>query len=156
MKIAVIGSGIAGNVVAHHLHREHEITPETVVKRISSLRDSIWEADYVTVPKGPERPEPKIPTHELPALLEGLRREMAEAARRAGGRPDRCLLVGDSDTDRNTARAAGVPKATSLMYRDVYGWFERVERGVYELSPKGRDALATYADVVAGLATAEP
>lgn len=32
-----------------------------------------------------------------------------EAARRAGGDPARCLLVGDSDTDRNTARAAGVP-----------------------------------------------
>lgn len=26
MKIAIIGSGIAGNVVAHHLHREHDIT----------------------------------------------------------------------------------------------------------------------------------
>ena len=26
MKIAIIGSGIAGNTVAHHLHREHEIT----------------------------------------------------------------------------------------------------------------------------------
>ena len=26
MKIAIIGSGIAGNVVAHHLHREHNIT----------------------------------------------------------------------------------------------------------------------------------
>jgi len=32
-----------------------------------------------------------------------------EAARRAGGMPEKCLLVGDSDTDRNTARAAGVP-----------------------------------------------
>ncbi len=47
------------------------------------------------------------------------------------------------------ALAAGVPKATGLMYRDVYGWFQRVDRGVYELSPKGRDALRTYADVVA-------
>jgi uncharacterized protein len=26
MKIAIIGSGIAGNVVAHRLHRDHEIT----------------------------------------------------------------------------------------------------------------------------------
>ncbi|GHF50035.1 HAD-IA family hydrolase [Seohaeicola zhoushanensis] len=34
---------------------------------------------------------------------------LREAARRAGGDPARCLLVGDSDTDRNTARAAGVP-----------------------------------------------
>lgn len=32
-----------------------------------------------------------------------------EAARRAGAEARRCLLVGDSDTDRNTARAAGVP-----------------------------------------------
>ena len=47
---------------------------------VSSLRDSIWEGDYVTVSKGKERPEPEIPAHELPALVEGLRREMAEAA----------------------------------------------------------------------------
>ncbi|MGR3491092.1 MAG: HAD-IA family hydrolase [Shimia sp.] len=32
-----------------------------------------------------------------------------EAARRAGGDPERCLLVGDSDTDFKTSRAAGVP-----------------------------------------------
>ncbi|SDW19139.1 phosphoglycolate phosphatase [Ruegeria halocynthiae] len=34
---------------------------------------------------------------------------LREAARRAGGSPDHCVLIGDSDTDRNTARAAGVP-----------------------------------------------
>ena len=26
MKIAIVGSGIAGNVAAYHLHREHDIT----------------------------------------------------------------------------------------------------------------------------------
>ncbi len=34
---------------------------------------------------------------------------LREAARRAGGDPARMVLVGDSDTDRDTARAAGVP-----------------------------------------------
>ena len=34
---------------------------------------------------------------------------LREAARRAGGDPARSLLVGDSDTDRKTAAAAGVP-----------------------------------------------
>ncbi len=34
---------------------------------------------------------------------------LREAARRCGGDPDLCCLIGDSDTDRNTARAAGVP-----------------------------------------------
>lgn len=34
---------------------------------------------------------------------------LRETARRLGGNPARCCLVGDSDTDRNTARNAGVP-----------------------------------------------
>ncbi|WP_372609910.1 HAD-IA family hydrolase [Aquicoccus sp.] len=34
---------------------------------------------------------------------------LRETVRRLGGDPARCLLVGDSDTDRMTARAAGVP-----------------------------------------------
>ncbi|MBI6630245.1 HAD-IA family hydrolase [Pontibaca salina] len=34
---------------------------------------------------------------------------LREAARRAGGDPAHSVLIGDSDTDRNTARAAGVP-----------------------------------------------
>ena len=34
---------------------------------------------------------------------------LREAARQAGGDPAKCVLIGDSDTDRNTARAAGVP-----------------------------------------------
>ena len=34
---------------------------------------------------------------------------LREAARRAGGDPARCCLIGDSRTDRETARAAGVP-----------------------------------------------
>ena len=50
-------------------------------KQISSLRDSIWEADYVTVPKRKERPEPEVPAHELPGLIEALRGEMQEAAK---------------------------------------------------------------------------
>ncbi len=52
-----------------------------MVKRIESLRDSIWEQDYVTVPV--ERPGPagEVPLHEIPALVAGLRKEMAEASK---------------------------------------------------------------------------
>lgn len=34
---------------------------------------------------------------------------LTETARRAGGDPAQCVLIGDTDTDRKTARAAGVP-----------------------------------------------
>jgi len=61
-------------------NEEHGITPKTIEKRVVTLRDSIWESDYVTVPTGRERAEPDIPFHELPKLIEGLRREMRRAA----------------------------------------------------------------------------
>ncbi|MGJ8585222.1 MAG: DUF2161 domain-containing phosphodiesterase [Marinosulfonomonas sp.] len=42
------------------------------------------------------------------------------------------------------AKATEVPTATRIMAADHYGWFERVETGIYDLTPKGRDGLAGY------------
>ena len=39
------------------------------------------------------------------------------------------------------ARATGVKRATAMMRVDHYGWFERVEKGIYALTPKGQTAL---------------
>jgi len=49
------------------------------------------------------------------------------------------------------ARATAVTRAARILADDVYGWFQRVERGIYALSPKGEVAMGTYADVLAGL-----
>ena len=39
-------------------------------------------------------------------------------------------------------RAGGdVPHVARILQSNVYGWFERVQRGVYVLSPRGRGAL---------------
>ena len=35
------------------------------------------------------------------------------------------------------ATAIGDPKARNILYRDVYGWFDRPSTGVYTLSPRG-------------------
>lgn len=40
--------------------------------------------------------------------------------------------------------ATGVEHATRIMRDDHYGWFERVETGVYALTPTGQAALDTY------------
>jgi excinuclease ABC subunit B len=61
-------------------NEEHGITPTTIVKKISSLRDTIWEQDYVTVPRHDEG-KGEIPSHELPELIEDLKREMRQAAK---------------------------------------------------------------------------
>ena len=40
--------------------------------------------------------------------------------------------------------AAEAPKAAAILSQDHYGWFERVERGIYGLTPKGRDGLEQH------------
>lgn len=45
----------------------------------------------------------------------------------------------------------GVIRAPQILQKDHYGWFHRVERGTYALTPNGADALNTFADVVATL-----
>jgi hypothetical protein len=41
--------------------------------------------------------------------------------------------------------ACDAPNAAAILRDDFYGWFERVERGVYALTPKGRRGLALHA-----------
>ncbi|MDJ1006473.1 MAG: DUF2161 family putative PD-(D/E)XK-type phosphodiesterase [Paracoccaceae bacterium] len=55
----------------------------------------------------------------------------------------RCLaMVAAAPTKASVVAAeTGVVTARRIMSDDHYGWFERVERGVYAASPKGRDAL---------------
>lgn len=66
-----------------------------------------------------------------------------------------CLLHREGPTKAALIAArTGVPAAGSLLRDDVYGWFHRVERGIYTLSPKGREALVLYAEVVRELEAA--
>ena len=44
-------------------------------------------------------------------------------------------------TLRAIRAACDLPHAGRILQSNVYGWFERVERGVYVLSPRGRRAL---------------
>lgn len=41
---------------------------------------------------------------------------------------------------------AQVPEAGKILQGNVYGWFERVERGVYGLTPAGLEALARWTE----------
>ena len=49
------------------------------------------------------------------------------------------------------AKKTGVEKARRLMADDHYGWFDRVQTGVYALSPRGVVAVVDYAEAIAAL-----
>ena len=55
------------------------------------------------------------------------------------------------DKAARVAAATGVARARAILSRDVYGWFERVERGIYRLTPKGKAALTEYAGALGAL-----
>ncbi len=42
------------------------------------------------------------------------------------------------------AKAISVSRARQIISDDHYGWFERADRGVYSVTPKGCEALETY------------
>ncbi len=44
------------------------------------------------------------------------------------------------------AETLNEPKARNILYRNVYGWFDRVSRGIYELSPRGKREVPLWLD----------
>lgn len=52
------------------------------------------------------------------------------------------------------AAATTLPTARALMANNHYGWFERVSRGIYGLSPKGEQAVVEYASTLKALPSA--
>lgn len=56
-----------------------------------------------------------------------------------------CCLAETGPTSPKVLRTIGTgDKTLSILYRNVYGWFERVDKGVYALSQKGRTELTQY------------
>ena len=55
----------------------------------------------------------------------------------------RCARLLDDGplTPRELRARADVPNAGPILRDDVYGWFERIARGTYALTPQGRGAL---------------
>jgi hypothetical protein len=43
-----------------------------------------------------------------------------------------------------------IPQAPKILLHNVYGWFDRVERGVYRLTPDGHAALVRWPQAAAG------
>ncbi|MDA4847917.1 DUF2161 domain-containing phosphodiesterase [Hoeflea poritis] len=67
----------------------------------------------------------------------------------------RCLFYLDRNGPTkaaHVAEGARVEKARRLMADNHYGWFDRVDTGIYALSPNGCRALGDYADEIARIA----
>jgi hypothetical protein len=59
-----------------------------------------------------------------------------------------CLAEAGPQSPRQLRSFGTGPKTTRILYDNVFLWFERVGRGLYALSPIGRQALADYPEVI--------
>jgi len=63
-------------------NEENNITPETIVKSIHDLLQSVYEADYVTIPLAAEETEEYVPLKDIPKIIKRLKKEMRREAAR--------------------------------------------------------------------------
>jgi hypothetical protein len=66
----------------------------------------------------------------------------------------RCLKYLESNGAsriRDIAVATNVPRASTILRSDVYGWFMKVDRGIYHTSPKAADAMKMFESAMAEL-----
>ncbi len=54
------------------------------------------------------------------------------------------------------AKAVDVGRARNIMAHDYYGWFEKVEKGIYTITPKGKVAMKDYAKEIKTLKKSIP
>jgi excinuclease ABC subunit B len=66
--------------IQEEFNRKHNITPETIKKKIRDIRESIYERDYWTVPLVAEEKEEYVPLENIDETIEKLRKEMRKAA----------------------------------------------------------------------------
>jgi hypothetical protein len=61
-----------------------------------------------------------------------------------------CCLERFGDLSPSQLRSLGTgPKTTSILYNNFYGWFDRLGRARYGLTPRGRVELGQYPDLAA-------
>ncbi len=106
---------------------EHGITPRSVQKNITNILDTVYEADYAELPMVAEESAGYLDIAALPKLIEELRKEMRDAAKKlefekAAALRDRMIVLEKTFLSGGTAlpaaqvhaAVAGLPSAGKL------------------------------------------
>ncbi|WP_240416390.1 DUF2161 family putative PD-(D/E)XK-type phosphodiesterase [Paenibacillus periandrae] len=138
----------------------------------SSAPNSVADSEHELSPAIALPPEPLYTPAKLPRLnkraAEGIVKEFKErrADYNVGGSSKQKLMTSYREKALHLAQLlhhhgtlsplrlrqlTGNSKTAGLLQKNYYRWFQRVERGVYRLSPLGEEALVTYGHVVAEL-----
>lgn len=136
--------------------RESDRRFRDLCRRLGVGMLAVSEAGRVDIIVSPVSPAPKKNSRKRNRLVDEHRRRKGDPT--SGGSTRQpimtayrqqalaCAAALEAGPLRPRDLKATTPIAAKILLHNVYGWFERVERGVYALTPAGRVALQRYVE----------
>ncbi len=145
---------LAARVSERGKGRESDARFRNLCRRLGFGMLGISASGTVEVLVSPAAAVPRKDAKRRSRLVEEHRRRRGDPAQGGGSRVpvmtayrQRALACAAALADaplRPRDLALAVPDAAAILQRDVYGWFERVSRGVYGLTEAGQGALRRW------------
>ena len=134
--------------------RERDARFRNLCRRLGFGMLGVSQAGNVDVLVSPASPLPRRDPRRRSRLVEEHRRRLGDPAVGGGSRAPimtayrqralACATVLEGGPLRPRDVRIAAPDAAAILLRNVYGWFVRTERGIYALTPEGREALARW------------
>jgi len=81
----------------------------------------------------------------------GSRGKIVTAYKEASLRILKTLEDGLPHTTKDIRHLSGVKQSTTILYKNYHGWYEKVERAVYCMSPSGEKARIEYSQLISSI-----
>ncbi len=149
---------LAAKLSARGRGRESDPRFRNLCRRLGFGMLGVGAHGEVEVIVSPTAPAPRRDPKRRSRLVEEHRRRQGDPVAGGGSRKPvmtayrqralACAAALSDGPERTRALRASVPDATKILYDNVYGWFARASRGVYELTDAGRAALDRFGATV--------
>jgi hypothetical protein len=143
------------------LYKKQSQQVKKLVKRLGiglMIVDIQKTAQYVEVFFDPQDYTPRINKRKQAGLLKEFNQRIGDTQKGGSTKSkagltayrQRCIRVAEYLSHHPVAKGADIKKAigeeqaTHFLSKDYYGWFEKIERGVYQLSDKGKNELTKW------------
>ena len=145
---------LAARISARGNGRERDRRFRSLCRRLGFGMLGVSESGVVEILVSPASPMPRRDPRRRSRLVEEHRRRLGDPTEGGGSqapimtayrqRSLACASLLASGLKRPRDLKAVVPDAAKILYRNVYGWFARTDRGIYTLAEAGREALARW------------
>ncbi len=153
---ATIGDEVwlAAQLSARGKGRENDPRYRSLCRRLGFGLLGVSTCGRVDILVAPTAPMPRKDSRRRSRLVEEHKRRQGDPVAGGGTRKPvmtayrqqalACAAAMASSPQRPRDLKGSVPDVQKILRRNVYGWFERSERGVYALTDVGRTALASW------------